>query len=110
MFMRGGADRITRLVKPRTVVMWTCVLALLAATSATFGHFVEFGQLLAGVIQTSGTVFGSTDTMRHGMLQPGAGLDYPLNRKWAIRGEVDARFISTGQQIRVAAGIVRRFR
>jgi hypothetical protein len=78
--------------------------------SARLGRFVEFGQVLAGVIQSTNTVFGSTETTRHAVVQPGVGLDYPLSRKWAVRGELDARFINTGQEIRVVAGLVYVFR
>jgi hypothetical protein len=80
-----------------------------ARASARLGRFVEFGQVLAGVVQSTGTLFGATETTRHAVLQPGAGLDYPLNERWAIRGELDVRFIVTGHELRVATGIVRAF-
>jgi hypothetical protein len=78
--------------------------------SARLGRLVEFGQVLAGVIQSTNSVFGSTETTRHAVLQPGVGLDFPLSGKWAVRGELDVRFIDTGQEIRVAAGLVYAFR
>ncbi len=78
--------------------------------SAPLGRFVEFGQVLLGVVQSTGTLFGSTETTRHLGLQPGAGLDYPLGEHWAIRGELDLRFLATGREFRVATGIVRAFR
>jgi hypothetical protein len=78
--------------------------------SARLGRFVEFGQVLGGVVWSTGTLFGSTETTRHAVLQPGVGLDYPLSRRWAVRGEIDVRFLVTGHELRVAAGIVRAFR
>jgi hypothetical protein len=78
--------------------------------SAAIGRFVEYGQVLAGVVQSTGTAFGTTDTTTQAILQPGLGLDYPLTAKWAIRGALDVRFISTGQEIRATTGIVRAFR
>ena len=78
--------------------------------SARIGRFVEFGQVLGGIVQSTGTAFGATDTTTYAAVQPGLGLDYPLGGKWAIRGELDVRFISTGQEVRVATGIVRAFR
>ena len=78
--------------------------------SAKLGDFTEFGQVLVGRLRTEGTEFGSTDTNTRWAVQPGAGLDYPLNRKLALRGELDLRFIDTGQELRVVAGAVYRFR
>jgi hypothetical protein len=78
--------------------------------SARLGRFVEFGQVLGGIVQSTGTAFGTTETTTHATVQPGLGLDYQLGGKWAIRGELDVRFISTGQEIRVATGIVHAFR
>jgi hypothetical protein len=81
-----------------------------ARASAPLGRFVEFGQVLAGVVLSRGTLFGSTATVRHAVIQPGVGMDYPLNHRWAIRGELDMRFLSTGHELRAATGLVRAFR
>ena len=78
--------------------------------SGQLGKFVEFVQVLAGGVRSRGTLFGSTEVKWHGVLQPGAGVDYPLNERWAIRGEFDARIMSSGHELRIATGIVRRFR
>jgi hypothetical protein len=78
--------------------------------SGQLGKFVEFAQLLAGGVQSRGTLFGSTQTEWHGVLQPGAGVDYQLNERWAIRGEFDARIMSSGHELRIATGVVRTFR
>jgi hypothetical protein len=78
--------------------------------SGQLGKFVEFAQLLAGGVQSRGTLFGSTETKWHGVLQPGAGVDYQLNQRWAIRAEFDVRFMSSGHELRIATGIVRNFR
>ncbi|HEY2151655.1 MAG TPA: outer membrane beta-barrel protein [Vicinamibacterales bacterium] len=77
--------------------------------SARLGKLTEFGQLLAGVVQSTGTAFGSSDTTRHTVIQPGLGFDYPSGARWAVRGELDVRFLSTGQEIRIVAGVVRAF-
>jgi hypothetical protein len=78
--------------------------------SGQLGKFVEFVQVLAGGVRSRGTLFGSTEVKWHGVLQPGAGGDYPLNERWAIRGEFDARIMSSGHELRVATGVVRTFR
>ena len=74
--------------------------------SARVGDFVEFGELLVGLAHTRGTAFGSTSTATDAAVQGGAGLDYPLNSKLAARGELDARFLRTGHEFRVVAGLV----
>jgi len=78
--------------------------------SARLGKLTEFGQFLTGVVQSTGTAFGSSETTRHTAIQPGLGFDYPCGARWAMRGEFDVRVLSTGQEIRVVAGIVRAFR
>jgi hypothetical protein len=78
--------------------------------AARVGPFIEFGQLLAGVAQATGTLFGSTETIRRSVVQPGVGLDYPLRGRWAVRGELDIRLIATGHELRVSTGVVRVFR
>jgi hypothetical protein len=80
-----------------------------ARASAPLGRFVEFGQILAGIVLSRGTLFGSTETTTHAIIQPGAGVDYPLNRRWAIRAELDMRFLSSGHELRAATGLVRAF-
>lgn len=75
--------------------------------SARLGKFIEFGQLQAGVVQSTGSAFGTTDSTRYVAVQPGLGFDYPVGAMWAIRGELDVRFLSTGQEIRVITGVVR---
>ena len=77
--------------------------------SARLGRFTEFGQVLGGIVQSTGTAFGATAARVFASVQPGLGLDYPLSANWAVRGEIDVRFISTGQEFRVAAGILRAF-
>ena len=79
------------------------------------GKLREFGQVLAGVVQTSGSAFGATTTYRALGIQPGVGIDYPLTRRWAARAELDIRLIASqpdaqngGHQYRLVAGLVRR--
>jgi hypothetical protein len=81
-----------------------------ARASTPLGRFVEFGQVLAGVVVSRGTLFGSTATTKHAVIQPGVGVDYPVSRRWAIRGELDMRFLSSGHELRAATGVVRTFR
>jgi hypothetical protein len=78
--------------------------------SGSLGKFLEFAQVLVGAVESRGSLFGSTDVKWHAVLQPGAGLDYPLNERWAIRGELDLRFMSSGHELRTAIGVVRNFR
>ena len=81
-----------------------------ARASGRLGRLVEFAQLLGGGIQSRGTLFGSTQTTWHGVLQPGLGVDYPLDERWAIRAQLDMRFMSSGHELRAATGVVRIFR
>jgi hypothetical protein len=81
-----------------------------ARASGRLGALVEFAQLLGGGIQSRGTLFGSTQTTWHGVLQPGIGVDYPLDERWAIRAQLDMRFMSSGHELRAATGVVRIFR
>ncbi|MCU1381877.1 MAG: hypothetical protein JWL71_574 [Acidobacteria bacterium] len=81
------------------------------------GRLTEFGQVLAGVVRTSGSAFGATTTGQSVGVQPGAGVDYPLTDRLAARAEFDVRLIrrqaeatNGGLQYRVAAGLVYRSR
>jgi hypothetical protein len=81
--------------------------------SGRLGAFTEFGQILFGVVRTTGSAFGSTATARSFGIQPGVGLDYPLARRWAARGELDIRVIgdqpnanNSGYELRFVAGLV----
>jgi hypothetical protein len=79
-----------------------------ARASGRLGPFTEFGEMLVGNVRSTGTLFATTDTTNHVMFQPGIGLDYPVSFKWAVRGELDARWLQTGQQIRGVVGLVYR--
>jgi len=88
-----------------------------ARASARVGRLTEFGQLLAGVVRGSGSAFGFTETTTAFALQPGAGVDYPISPRLAVRGEIDVRFIrnqpngnEAGYEYRVAAALVYRLR
>ena len=81
--------------------------------SARLGRLTEFGQILAGVVRTSGSAFGSTTSGQSLGIQPGVGIDYPLTRAWAARAELDVRLIATqpdttngGYQYRFVAALV----
>jgi hypothetical protein len=83
--------------------------------SARIGRLTEFGQVLAGVVRTSGSAFGSTTVNRALGVQPGAGVDYRLSRRFAARAELDVRLIrsqpdenNSGYQVRFVAGLVYR--
>jgi len=85
--------------------------------SARLGRLTEFGQILTGVVRTSGSAFGSTTTVHAIGVQPGAGVDYPLTPSWAARAELDVRLIAAqqdaqnaGTQLRFAACLVYRRR
>jgi hypothetical protein len=81
--------------------------------SARLGRITEFGQVLAGVVHTSGSAFGSTTSGQSIGVQPGAGIDYPLARTWSARAELDIRLIASqpgttngGHQYRFVAALV----
>ena len=85
--------------------------------SARVGRVTQFGQLLAGIVRGSGTAFGFVSTSHAFGLQPGIGIDVPLNHSLAGRAEIDVRFIRSqpdgndaGHEYRFVAGIVYRFR
>ena len=85
--------------------------------SARLGRLTEFGQIVAGVVRTSGSAFGATTTVHAIGVQPGAGVDYPLTPRWAARAELDIRLIAAqqnaengGAQLRFAACLVYRRR
>ncbi len=79
-----------------------------ARVSAKIGRFAEFGQLLAGVVRNTGSVFDVTDTTTSAAIQPGAGLDYPITRALAARTGIDLQLTARGHQWRFATGIVIR--
>lgn len=74
------------------------------------GVFTEFGQVLIGRVNSTGTIFGSSETTHHMAIQPGLGLDFALGRRWALRGEADARWLDTGREARIVAGMVYQIR
>lgn len=80
---------------------------------ARLGRLTEFGQILAGVVRTSGSAFGSTTSGQSLGVQPGAGIDYPLARTWSARAELDLRLMAAqadaqngGHQYRFVAALV----
>ena len=84
---------------------------------ARLGRATEFAQVLAGVVRGSGTAFGFTDATNAFAVQPGVGLDYPLNDRLAARGQLDVRFIrnqpegnEAGYEYRFSAAVVYRIR
>ena len=81
--------------------------------SAGLGRITEFAQVLAGVVRTSGSAFGSTTSGQSIGVQPGAGIDYPLARTWSARAELDIRLMAAqadgqngGHQYRFVAAVV----
>jgi hypothetical protein len=85
--------------------------------SARLGRVTEFGQILAGVVRTSGSSFGSTTTGTSVGVQPGVGVDFPFNGRLAARAEFDVRLIrhqsdatNGGHQFRFVAGLACRLR
>jgi hypothetical protein len=85
--------------------------------SVRVGRLTEFAQVLVGVVRGSGTAFGFTNTTNALGVQPGLGVDYPLNQKLAGRAQFDVRFIHSqpdgndpGYEYRFVAGIVYRLR
>jgi hypothetical protein len=85
--------------------------------SARLGRLIEFGQVVAGVVHTSGSAFGSTDTGNSVGVQPGVGVDYPLTDRVAARAQFDVRLIrhqadatNGGHQYRFVAALAYRIR
>jgi hypothetical protein len=83
--------------------------------SARVGPLTEFGQVLAGVVRTSGSAFGSTTTGSSFSVQPGVGIDYPQTGRWGARAELDVRLLTAqtdgqnnGWQYRFVAALVYR--
>ena len=85
--------------------------------SVRVGRLTEFAQVVVGVVRGSGTAFGFTSTTNAFGVQPGFGVDYPLNQRLAGRAQFDVRFIHSqpdgndpGYEYRFVAAIVYRFR
>jgi len=81
--------------------------------SARLGRLTEFGQVLAGIVRTSGSAFGATTSGQSIGVQPGAGIDYPVTPTWSARAEVDIRLMTAqpdaqngGHQYRFVAALV----
>ena len=76
--------------------------------SSTRGSFTEFAQALAGGITASGTAFDTTDRNHHFAVQPGIGVDVRVTSLWAVRGELDARWLTHGNEVRYLVALVFR--
>jgi len=83
--------------------------------AARVGRLTEFGQVLIGVVRTSGSAFGATTTGQSLGVQPGIGIDYPRAARWAARAQLDVRLIrrqadatNGGLQYRFVAAVVYR--
>jgi hypothetical protein len=74
------------------------------------GVLTEFGQVLIGRVDSSGTIFDQRDKTRHVAIQPGLGVDLAIRGRWSARGEVDARFLDSGREARLVAALVYRIR
>lgn len=61
--------------------------------SARIGRLTEFAQALIGIAHVSGSSFGSTESSTGLAFQPGAGVEWPLNRAWSARGQFDLRVV-----------------
>ena len=85
--------------------------------AARVGPLTEFGQVLAGVVRTSGSAFGSSTTGISFSAQPGVGIDYPQTGRWGARAQLDVRLLTaqtdgqnSGWQYRFVAALVYRAR
>ena len=79
--------------------------------SARLGRATEFGQVLVGVVRASGTAFGISEASTHACVEAGAGIDYPIAGRVALRVELDYRVFfghgaDLGRQVRALTGIV----
>jgi len=82
-----------------------------AKASARLGRATEFGQVLVGLAHASGSAFGVSEASTHASVLAGAGVDFPLTRTLALRGELDYRVFPSrsdilGRQLRVLTGVV----
>ncbi len=83
--------------------------------SARLGSLTEFAQLLAGAVRASSTVVGLDAGETDPAIQPGAGVEYPLAPRYALRAQFDYRLVRGGagppiadprHQFRYSLGIV----
>jgi hypothetical protein len=87
--------------------------------SAQIGPLSEFGQFLVGVVRSTSTVVGISQSDDNVALQPGGGVDFRLGHRFAARLQIDYRTIRGGiagpiadprHQFRYAAELVYRHR
>ncbi|MGH9145013.1 MAG: hypothetical protein ACRD2I_28070 [Vicinamibacterales bacterium] len=85
--------------------------------STRVGRLIEFAQIAAGIVRTSGSAFGSSTTAQSASVQPGLGVDYPAARALAVRAQFDVRLVAAqpdaqnrGLQYRFALALVYRNR
>ena len=81
-----------------------------AQASARLGRAREFGQVLVGLVHTTGSAFGTDETGNYFGVQAGGGIDYPWFHNVAFRIELDYRTFlnrsaNLGHQIRGLAGV-----
>src|SRR5262249_6450734 len=80
------------------------------------GRLMEFGQVLLGAVDASGTVFGVTSGSTQFAVQAGAGLDYRVTRRLAARVQIDFRVVRGGDHVdsshhaRFGVGVAYAFR
>jgi hypothetical protein len=85
-----------------------------ARASARVGPFVEFGQILAGIVHARGSAFGTTSSSTHFGAQAGAGVDCPVKGPVSVRLEVDFRLVGAdegvglGREVRGLAAVAYR--
>jgi hypothetical protein len=100
----GGNYKTVRLVGGDARVTTHSLLAGTRA-SAKIGRLIEFGELLAGAVHTTGTSFGQSNTTTHFAVQAGGGVDIPFGERVAGRLQIDVRFPDVGHQMRYLAGL-----
>ena len=108
-----------------TVALFTGDLSLRVHTvmggvraAARLGKLTEFGQVLIGVVRTSGSAFGATTTGQSLGVQPGHRHRLSAGaHRWAARAQLDVRLIrrqaeatNGGLQYRFVAGLAHHFR
>jgi len=101
----GGSYKTLPLIGGDVTVASHSVLAG-GRIAARIGNVIEFGELLGGVVHTSGSAFGQSSSATYGAVQGGIGLDIPLRSRLAGRVEFDATHLSIGRRFRVTAAIV----
>ncbi len=115
----AGVAEVSDSRKTNQTIVGDIVVELLSVTfgaraSVHVGPFVEFAQLLGGVVHARSQVLGADASETHGSVEAGGGLEYPLGRRFSAVGAVNV-FVHPGdpggrlgREVRVVAAVAYR--